>query len=1099
MPRTLICPNSHTFETDSTAPPVCPTCGTSVAAAESIAEDFRTLAPTDDLPPLPTRAPTDAASLVPFQLTGFQILAELGRGGMGVVYQARQINLDRLVALKMILGWASPEDMARFKTEAESLAHLHHPNIVQIHEIGEKDGQPYLALEFIDGGSLAKQLAGTPVESAAAAQMVETLARAIHFAHERRIVHRDLKPANVLLQSVGSNQNVALSRSIPKITDFGLAKRLDRDAGHTTTGSVLGTPSYMAPEQAAGNIDSIGPPADLYALGALLYEMLTGRPPFRAVNPLETIRQVMHDEPVSPRRLQPKVPLDLETICLKCLAKDPAQRYASAAALADDLGAFLAGKPIQARPVNWRERAVKWVKRRPALAGLVGASAVAVLLLVGLVVGAYYNGLLQSSLTETKKQKDRADGLARLNQRYHYLSQMNLAQRFWQENHVPRLAALLDAHGAAGPETPDLRSFEWHYLLGLCRSELRAYAGHEHAVGSIAFSPTENLVASGGGRSTLGQNVGGVGEVHLWDPDTGQLRFALKGHMREVNAVAFSPDGKLLASADSDKRIFLWNVASGEPLGVLTGHAAAVSSLAFDPSGNRLASGGRDGTIKIWDVPGRMSLRDLAREGAVVSSVAFNHDGTRLIAGGFDARQGNAGEIWEWDPVAAKVLHEYRGHRGPVTAVAFHPTGKSFFSAGDDRAIRIWTVGDDRAVRILEGHQDRITSMALDKAGERLASGSADLTAIVWNINTGQELFTRKGHMDTVRGVAFSRDGARLLSASADRTVKVWSAAGRQEYRALHGHELHVTDLAFSPDNALLASASEDGTVRLWDAATGKPRESLTGHEEPARCVAFAKSKNETWDVVSGSDDGTVRFWSIETAKEAFRFDVPQQQIHALALAADAAHLAVAGVSDGDFQAPAAITLWDIERKRVIRTFIGGHAGRITTLAFSPDGKRLVSASADARAALKIWNVADGSEIVSIPLDDATEPRVVWSPDGKSLALANGDVDKGTIRLLDADAGKEKWTLAAHAGMAKALAFTTDGQRLVATAGKRTAASQIKLFDVVTGQEVLTLPGPTGLVRCLAFSPDGRRLAAGGGPLFPELGEIVMWNASRDR
>jgi tRNA A-37 threonylcarbamoyl transferase component Bud32 len=292
---------------------------------------------------------------------GYEIAGELGRGGMGVVYKARQTGLNRTIALKMILAGehASAADLARFRVEAEAVARIKHPNIVQIYEIGDRDGRPFFSLEFCDGGSLAAKLDGTPWVPRRAAELVETLARAVQAAHDRQVVHRDLKPANVLLAADGT----------PKITDFGLAKRLDASAGQTASGAILGTPSYMAPEQANGS-KHVGTAADIYALGAILYELLTGRPPFKAPTALDTVMQVVSDEPARPRALQSKIPRELEAVCLKCLSKLPSRRYASAGALADDLTAWLDGRPVAARPLGSASRAWAWVKAHPFLASV---------------------------------------------------------------------------------------------------------------------------------------------------------------------------------------------------------------------------------------------------------------------------------------------------------------------------------------------------------------------------------------------------------------------------------------------------------------------------------------------------------------------------------------------------------------------------------------------------------------------------------------------------------------------------------------------------------------------------------------------------------
>jgi tetratricopeptide (TPR) repeat protein len=351
----------------------------------------------------------------PAPVPGYEILGELGRGGMGVVYKARQVSLNRLVALKMILAGAhaDPADLQRFRAEAEAVARLQHPHIVQVIEVGEAGGSPYLVLEYVEGGSLADRLTGKPYPARPAAELVKALARAVHYAHRHGVVHRDLKPANILLQRQqadgrGQEKKQRDSAScIPKIADFGLAKRLEGEAGQTESGAVLGTPSYMAPEQAAGRSAQVGPAADTYALGALLYELLTGRPPFLGESPLDTVLQVRSQDPVPPRRLQPTLPRDLETICLKCLRKEPAKRYASAAALADDLRRFLAGRPVAARPAGVSERTWKWVQGRPAVAGLLAALVLAAL---GLVLGsAWFTATLRAERDAAQAERDKTD------------------------------------------------------------------------------------------------------------------------------------------------------------------------------------------------------------------------------------------------------------------------------------------------------------------------------------------------------------------------------------------------------------------------------------------------------------------------------------------------------------------------------------------------------------------------------------------------------------------------------------------------------------------------------------------------------------------
>jgi tRNA A-37 threonylcarbamoyl transferase component Bud32 len=447
------------------------------------------------------------------QIPGYEILGVLGRGGMGVVYKARHLKLNRLVALKMILagGHAGAGELARFRTEAEAIARLQHPHIIQVFEVGEHEGKPYFSLEFCAGGSLAQNLDGTPWPPKGAARIVETLARAMQAAHAKGIIHRDLKPANILLLEDGT----------PKITDFGLAKKLD-DVGQTQSGAIMGTPSYMAPEQAGGAGKHLGAAADIYALGAILYQLLTGRPPFKAATPLDTILQVVNDDPAPPRQLQSKTPRDLETICLKCLHKESQKRYASAQDLAEDLRRFQAGEPIQARPVGQLERAWRWCYRNPAVAGLMGA--VAATLVLGATIAGYFaweshqnadlyrqeaifskrkeneakqnEGKTKEALENVKKQKKIADDNWTRSEWKVYAGNIALAQAAWQEHNVPL------AHHYLGTCREDYRGWEYAYLWALFTNQptLKGNAGF---ILGVAFSPDGKKIASGSEHQTL--------------------------------------------------------------------------------------------------------------------------------------------------------------------------------------------------------------------------------------------------------------------------------------------------------------------------------------------------------------------------------------------------------------------------------------------------------------------------------------------------------------------------------------------------------------------------------------------------------------------
>jgi predicted Ser/Thr protein kinase len=477
------------------------------------------------------------AAVVP-HVPGYQVLGELGRGGMGVVYKAHQISLNRTVALKMILAGAhaSPKDRARFRAEAEAVAQLQHPHIVQVYEVREQDGLLCLAMEFVEGGSLARKAAGVPQPARPAAQLVETLSRAIHVVHERHIIHRDLKPANVLLTSDG----------VPKITDFGLAKRLDGEAAPPQSGTILGTPSYMAPEQ-IGDQKPVGRTADVYALGAILYELLTGRPPFKGEGPMDTVLHVLYEEPVPPSRLQRGVPRDLETICLKCLSREPGRRYLTAAVLADDLRRFLDSRPIHARPVGNVARAWKWARRRPGLAAMLAS----LLLVTGLgfagVTGALVFALAGWQEAEEQQQRANSERAAAQEARGKaeanlYVSRIAQARLEWRLNNLAGVETLLDQC------PPESRGWEWHYLKSRNHSDLLTLTEPNwELVRAVAFSPDGRRLATAGRRrpGTTGQT--GPGFVKLWDATTGQPLFTVDPGVA-ATTVAISPDGRFLAA-----------------------------------------------------------------------------------------------------------------------------------------------------------------------------------------------------------------------------------------------------------------------------------------------------------------------------------------------------------------------------------------------------------------------------------------------------------------------------------------------------------------------------------------------------------------------
>jgi WD40 repeat protein/serine/threonine protein kinase len=1079
--------------------------------------------PAGDNPPMEPEPPGDWPAV-----PGYEILGLLGRGGMGVVYRARQIALDRVVALKMVLGGghAGPNELARFRLEAEAIARLHHPNIVQVHEVGECQGSPFFSMEFVEGGSLADRLQGGPLPPAAAARLVEVLARAMHAAHLCGVVHRDLKPANILL-AVASGQWSVVSEdkdrnaspalttdhwpltTMPKITDFGLARKLEEGAELTASGVVVGTPSYMAPEQAQGRSHTAGPAADVYALGAILYELLAGRPPHQGPTRLDTIIQVLTAEPVAPRRLRPELPRDLETICLKCLQKEPYQRYGDALELAEDLRRFRGHEPIRARRVRWTERLLLWARRRPLQAAVFGLAAL-VLVLGGLGAGAVWlwqeAEQAREQLAGEKQQTElafqreqtaaREAGRARQAERQArddldqvlYLRRVGLAHAEWRLNEMAQAVALLE-------ECPrERRHWEWSYVHHLCHAELRELRGHTGGVQAVAVSRDGQRLASASLDKT----------VRVWDAQTGRQVQVLAGHTSAVHSVAFSPDGKRLASASLDRTVRLWDAETGRPDRVLKGHTSGVRSVAFSPDGRQLASASNDKTVRIWDTQTGRPVRVLKGHTNWVGSVAFSPDGQRLATGSYDTR------ARVWDVSTGKPALVLKGHIGNVMSVAFSPDGKRLATASVDRTVQVWDAKTGQSLRVLRGHTDFVDSVAFSPDGQRLASASYDKTVRIWDVQTGQSVRVLQGHTLPIRGVAFSPDGQRLVTGSNDQTLRIWDAwidpctlvlngpltvssalalspdqqrlarvlqdfnvrlwdarLGR-EVLVLRGHTGPVRKLAFSPDSRRLASASEDKTVRVWDAQSGQLALVLRGHTRGVIQVAFSP---DGLRLSTASVDTTVRFWNAHTGKPTAVVRGLTRPVLGMVFSPDSRWLACTAVDN-------TVRVWDPQTGRPAFS-PQPHASTVRSVAFSPDSRRLAMACSD--KTVRVWEVQTGREVVVLRGRTGLLWGLAFSPDGELLASASAD---STVRIWDLRTGRPVFTLRRGTNRFLAVAFSPDGRRLASVSEGGT----LRLWDPQTGQEILALPAFVSS-SWVGFSPDGRRLASA------HYATVQIWDA----
>ncbi len=1010
----------------------------------------------------------------------YELLEEIARGGMGVIYRARQTNLKRIVALKMILAGqlAGEQDVQRFHAEAEAAAKLDHPGIVPIYEVGVHEGQHYFSMGYVEGESLAHKVAAGPLPAREAAELTRKIAEAVAYAHGQGVIHRDLKPANVLLDKDGQ----------PRISDFGLAKRVEADSDLTATGQILGTPSYMPPEQAAGKLDQIKETADVYSLGALLYTLLSGRPPFQADNPLDTLLQVLEQEPVSPRLLNPSVPRDLDTMCLKCLDKEPRRRYASAEELADELQRFLKGEPIQARPIRTPARAWRWCKRKPALASLL---ATLVVVFLGGFVGVASQWIRAESqkiraenhaAKEAESRQEAEDAAAAEREarkqirRHLYVAHMNLVPQAWEAADVGHVHELLERHRPEAGQD-DLRGFVWYYWWR-CSHRYAMNLEHRTYPYGMAFSPDGETLAVGGKDF-----MRGGGELKLWDVASGKTRTVMDTARfgtttaGSVESVAFSPDGTTVASGSTDGTVKLWHAATGQLKSTLKGHTSQLISVAYSPDGKTLASVGHDRTVKLWDMATGELKTTLKGHSQRVNCVAFSPDGKSLASGSTDRG------VKLWDVATGELKSTLKGPAGSISSVVFSPDGKVLAYISKD-TLNLWELATRKLKPRLTG-ADRVAFVAFSPDGETLALGFG-LRVKLCDVATGALKRTLTGHSSGVLSVAFSPDGNTLASASADLTVKLWDLAVLEPKTTLKGHRGWVRSVAFSPDGKTLASAGNDRTVRLWDVATGELKTTLaTGHEDEVLAVAFSPDGKT---LASASDDGTVKLWDLPTRKLRATIKREGTPVNHGGWAAHGTSYSVTFSPDGKTLTlasrflPGKLNLWDVATGE-LKTTLARHRYTVVAVVFSPDGKMLATGSE--RRGVTLWDVATGEPKTTMTRHTGRVASVAFSPDGKTLA--SGGEDR-TVNLWDVATGKPKRTLKGHTGGVSSLAFSPDGKTL-ASSGPKT----VTLWDVAVGEPKTTLTGHTGAVECVAFSPDGKTLASGSWD-----GTVRLWRAATE-
>ena len=1030
----------------------------------------------------------------------YELLEEIARGGMGVVYKARQVKLNRIVALKMILAGqlAGEEEVQRFHAEAEAAANLDHPGVVPIYEFGEHQGQHYFSMGYIEGESLADKIKDGPMAPKDAAETIAKVAEAIAYAHESGVIHRDLKPANVLIDS--GNQ--------PKVTDFGLAKRVESDSDLTRTGAVMGTPSYMPPEQASGKTDEIAEPADVYSLGAILYCLITGRPPFQASNALDTLMQVLETEPVSPRSLNPEIPKDLETVCLKCLQKDPSRRYQSAGELSVELGRFLSGEPVIARPVGVAERVLRWGRRKPALAASV---ALCLALLVVLGTGGpiiawqkatlaeqqshfadQQSALLAAAEKERRRAEENEEKESKAKQlalRQLYRARIALAQNAWQDNLLNRVNQVLDSCIPSGND-PDLRGWEWHHLKSISSRGIFNLKKHEGTIHGVDWSPDGDRLATVKGRSvTVWDLSGKAPPTRLPEPSITDNTVGGAVYWCDSGRIGFARIG-----SHTERAIFtLWDLEEGRELCSFEMGAVFGETLAVCPRTMKVAVATatyeRKEFTTIWETANAVKIWH-AETGDLLSNIECN-----AIA-------------LAWDPTGQWLaMYSDKGFQviDPLTGqerlnlpgafaerIAWSPRGDLLFTAGPNE--------------------------------ERYANTT------VWDVSSGEELI--KIPTGGVWSMTCSPDGSQLATSGRNQLVRVWNLKDGSFVREFKENKGLPTSLVWSPDGRRLATCSWGGELSVREAWRDQQDIALPFSRDDSGSsdtITFAWSHDSTriaWATVH-QGHWKLRVSRVSDGRELAMFEKPYPAPGQLAWNPDGEILAATSGKQ--------IILFDPEKGNVIQIISGHRSGSVHNLAWSPDGRRLATTSiasissgsrSDADNLVRIWDANSGQQVTSLP-SPGIASRICWlsnqtlwhsqgnssslwnvdeskqissvdfsfppepfccSPNGESIVLldtATGD-EFPQIQTRDLTSGEIICSTESRIGNIKSISWNPNGHRICLA----TEDGEIQILEAHSLQEVYRISDAGGLT---AWSPDGIKLAS-----LTSKGEIRIWDAPRD-
>ena len=989
--------------------------------------------------PTPTSVKPEAGLLLRF--SDYDLIEEIARGGMGIVYKARQISLNRIVAVKMIVSgqFASKEEVLRFRAEAESAAKLQHPNIVPIHETGEVDGQPFFSMDYVEGGDLTELVRQGPLSAHRAAAYVKKISDAIHYAHEQGILHRDLKPSNVLIDHHDELH----------ITDFGLAKRVQKESFITITGQILGSPKFMPPEQAGGK-GKAGRYSDVYGLGAILYYLVTARAPFQGETMEATLQLVLQADPVSPRLLNPELPLDLETICLKCLEKEPSRRYATAQELANELGRFVRGEPIVARPVSAGEKTWRWCQRNPQLAGAV-ASAVG-LFLIGFTI----------SMWQWHRAEEKADA-AQINL---YVADMNLAQQALRQNNRDYALEKLRGHIPKRGARSDLRGWEWRYLWGLCRPDDLSSLAVEKPVNAIAISRNGTWLAVATSDGT----------VQIWDYPQRRVftNFTATPFDASQTPIAFSADGRSLAMV-KDGRVYLLKAGSWELDRILVpDKPSKLFAVVFAHGSNVLATSNTG--LHAWNITTDTEISTPISFTGNCQQIALSPDGNWIALSTGD-------RVMAWNTSApGNFLARWLG---PKQISALTISGDGWLAVCDrDGTVRLWSLpsveqtGSQKPEREWETHSSTIYAVAFSPDDTLLATAGSDQSIHLWSTTNWENLVTLKGHHSEIWSLSFTKQGTHLISGGKDGTIREWDAQQRAISDILPGARF---PLWFAADNSTIATLTLHRELQFWDVGTHALKQ--TFRPTTNIVAAFLEMTPDGRTVVIKTPQQMIHVVDVQSGESWGTLEIDPtglQQATPWLCSPDSTCVAVGTERDTSRSKVSTVELFNLTTRKPVKVF----DDLSWPLRFSPNGRFLAGKNSRGQPVARDIKTGRLVHVFKESREKVTSMTFSW--DGQRFAASSDD---HVIHLWDFASGRLLFTLKGHQEGVGKILFSRDNRTLFSTSTDDT----VKMWNVATGQEMLSVTNYGGDTFELLLSPDDSTLAVGGLDFLHQ--PVKLWHA----